>query len=118
MAGGEGAKERRRLKRLAAQGGGGNANTKTETKKSLPVKRNDARTKPMAKHQFAKKSFAPKPVGRFQKHSPKNGAPSKFQNTKKKKNKPKKPKHLKRKLEQLGEAEADRNIRTERGEKP
>ncbi|KAL3944929.1 MAG: hypothetical protein SGBAC_000963 [Bacillariaceae sp.] len=121
MGGGEGAKERRRLQRLAAaQNGGG---------KSFPVKRNDARMKPVGKHQFQKKSFekGARPVGRFnngnrnnssydnrnnkynndrnKKSLPKQGTTTKFQTKSKKKNsnKPKKPKHLKRKLEQLGE---------------
>mmetsp|Transcript_16975 Transcript_16975/g.41369 ORF Transcript_16975/g.41369 Transcript_16975/m.41369 type:complete len:516 (+) Transcript_16975:73-1620(+) len=115
MGGGEGAKERRRLQRLAAAKNGGGASS--GEKKNLPFKRNDAGMKPVGKHQFQKKKAfgnGPKVVGRFNKNSnsnnysnknsPKHGATTKFHQTKpKKKSKSKKPKHLKRKLEQLGE---------------
>ncbi|CAJ1954321.1 unnamed protein product [Cylindrotheca closterium] len=120
--GGEGAKERRRLKRAGQDGGGASA----ADKKTPPFKRNDARMKPVAKHQFQKKPFGKgaKVVGKFNnsnnnnnnnsnhnnRNSAKHGAATfkKFQQTKsKKKNPSKKPKHLKRKLEQLGEDNAE-----------
>ncbi|KAG7353692.1 hypothetical protein IV203_003047 [Nitzschia inconspicua] len=97
MGGGEGAKERRRLKRIRETGG----DTKTSGQPfSKPSNRN---TKPFLKvsspnrdNKFAKKS----PFGNKAKGKP-------VSTDKKTKSKVKKPKHLKRKLEQA--AEVDEN---------
>lgn len=89
MAGGEGAKERRRLKRLAAQEA---KNKKAETPSETTKVVKDASSKNVRDNRNAK--IAPNTFGgKGGKNKPNNGK-------KEKKPKFKKPKHLKRKLEQ------------------
>lgn len=91
MAGGEGAKERRRLKRLQTEAGG-----ETKKKDNTRVSFKDSRRNGNPRRKdapFKKKQFDKKP--HIKKNKNNNSPPAK-----QKKSKIKKPKHLKRKLEQ------------------
>ena len=90
MAGGEGAKERRRLKRLQAAGGEAKPYSKNSVSENQrQSKQRPSHGKPLGtRNPFAKAS-------KFGKPNPDD----------KKKNKVKKPKHLKRKLEQAAESD-------------
>eukprot|EP00980_Cylindrotheca_fusiformis_P004464 scaffold953_cov141-Cylindrotheca_fusiformis.AAC.8 len=111
--GGEGAKERRRLKRLAESGGGGDKGKQIDKKsaKSNIVRKKKTISKfdkPKGSHNnnFSKTFDKSKGVSQNKKPFHKE---SSLKNNKKEK-KHKKPKHLKRKLEQLGEEDSDARV--------
>jgi predicted RNA-binding protein with RPS1 domain len=99
MGGGEGAKERRRLKRLESSGGG----AEQQKTKIAPFSKGPKRPR-----TALAKASPSRPHHKFAKKSRDNAETKPATNKNKKKNNVKKPKHLKRKLEQVDDAEKEK----------